>query len=127
MIYSTTATTSVGNYLRFNSDSGTNYSRLDLYGNGSAVGSNKSTNATGIYGPFSMSTVQTVNTIHIMNGSNTTTFKPVVGRAGASDNSTLQFCGTWRSTSAITSISIHCDGANFLSGSVFTIYGIKAA
>lgn len=126
IIYATTASADAGNYLRFNSDSGFNYSRTYMYGNGSAVGSSRDTSATGIYGPFTMSSAITANTIDIMNYSNTTTNKTCLVRAGAANNSTLASVGLWRSTAAITSVSITCDGANFASGSIFTLYGIKA-
>lgn len=127
IVYATTASGDAGNFLRFNSDGSSNYSRTGLYGNGSSAGSNIDTSATGIYGPFTMSSAITSNTIDIMNYSNATTYKTCLVRAGAANNSTLVSAGLWRSTSAITSISITCDGANFVAGSTFTLYGIKAA
>lgn len=126
IVYASTASSDAGNYLRFNSDSGSNYSRTNLYGNGSAAGSDRQSNVTGIYGPFTMSSNVTTNLIDVINYSNTTTNKTVLVRAGAANNSTLATVGLWRSTSAITSIVITCDGANFVSGSTFTLYGIKA-
>lgn len=127
IVYATTASGDAGNYLRFNSDSGSNYSRTNLYGNGSAAGSDRLTNQTGIYGPFTMSSAITSNTIDIMNYSNSTTYKTALVRAGAANNSTLATVGLWRNTSAITSILITCDGANFVAGSTFTLYGVKSA
>ena len=127
IVYATTASGDAGNYLRFNSDSGSNYSRTNLYGNGSSAGSDRQSNVTGIYGPFTMSSAITSNTIDIMNYSNSTTYKTCLVRAGAANNSTLATVGLWRSTSAITSILITCDGANFVSGSTFTLYGVKSA
>jgi len=127
IIYATTASADAGNYIRYNSDSGSNYSRTNLYGNGSSAGSDRQTSQTGIYGPFTMSSAITSNTIDIMNYSNATTFKTCLVRAGAANNSTLATVGLWRSTAAITSVVITCDGANFASGSTFSLYGIKAA
>jgi hypothetical protein len=127
IVYATTASADAGNYIRYNSDSGSNYSRTNLYGNGSSAGSDRQTTQTGIYGPFTMSSAITANTIEIMNYSNSTTYKTCLVRAGAANNSTLATVGLWRSTAAITSVSITCDGANFVSGSTFTLYGIKAA
>ena len=126
VVYATTASGSAVNYLRFNSDSSSNYSRTYMYGNGSAAGTGRDTSATGIYGPFTMSSAITSNTIDIMNYSNTTTYKTCLVRAGAANNGTIASVGLWRSTAAITSVSITCDGANFASGSTFTLYGIKA-
>ena len=74
-----------------------------------------------------MSSAITSNTIDIMNYSNATTFKTCLVRAGAANNSTLATVGLWRNTAAITSVSITCDGANFVIGSTFSLYGIKAA
>ena len=127
IVYATTASADAGNYIRYNSDSGSNYSRTGLYGNGSSAGSNRDTSSTGIYGPFTMSSAITSNTIDIMNYSNTTTNKTCLVRAGAANNSTVASVGLWRSTAAITSVSITCDGANFVSGSTFTLYGVKSA
>jgi hypothetical protein len=127
IIYSTIASGDAGNYLQFNSDISSNYSHTGLYGNGSIAGSNRDSNQTGINGPFTMSSAQTINTIDIMNYSNSTTYKTIIYNSGAANNSTLVGAGTWRSTSAITSISVVCSGANFVSGSTFTLYGIKAA
>jgi hypothetical protein len=94
IVYSTVSSADAGNYLRFNSDSGSNYSNTTLFGNGSSAGSNRNTSSTGMYGAF---------------------------------NSTVAVVGLWRNTAAITQVVVFCDGANFASGSTFTLYGILAA
>ena len=127
IVYATTATGSVGNYVRFNGDSGTNYSRTGVYGNGSAAGSNRDSNATNINGPFSMSDAVTVNIIDIMNYSNSTTFKTCLIRSGAANNSTIATVGLWRNTATITSVSVYCDTVNWVAGTTISLYGIKAA
>jgi hypothetical protein len=71
----------------------------------------------------------------IMNYSNTTTYKTSLTRQNTVDaadyNGTLTAVGLWRSTSAITSVAIQLtrggSAYNFTSGSIFTLYGIKAA
>ena len=64
---------------------------------------------------------------HIMNYSNSTTYKTVLTRGG--DGSILVAnVGVYRSTSAITQIQIEPQaGGNFDVGSTFALYGITAA
>ena len=60
-----------------------------------------------------------------MNYANTTTYKTVLTRASSNGDIVMANVSTWRSTSAITSLVYA--GATFNSGTVFTLYGIKAA
>ena len=65
---------------------------------------------------------------NFMNYSNATTYKTTLSRQA--DASTLAGCNAnlWRSTSAITSITLLEElGLSFSSGSTFTLYGIAAA
>ena len=117
--------------LRFNSDSGSNYSATQLWGNGSSTGSLRTTNQTyaavDYYG-YIESTDFTVNIIHIMNYSNSTTYKTVLARANQAANGTNAGVALWRNTSAITTVRAMLTNAqSFASGSTFTLYGVKAA
>lgn len=113
--------------ITFNSDSGNNYSMTAMYGNGStATGTrNSSTTNIGIGGISSGSDEEGTNIVNIMNYSNTNFNKSVFARA---NNSTyVQYrTGLWRSTSAITAISITSDGTTFMTGATFDLHGIKA-
>ena len=124
--------------IRFNSDSGSNYSGTFLYGDGSAAGSGRDTNRTSIDGTGV--TVPASGTsfapyiYQIMNYGNSSTYKTVLCRGNNTEAQTGQQIWTaasvslWRSTSAITSIYIFdLTGKNFNTGSTFTLYGIKAA
>ncbi len=118
--------------LRFNSDSGSNYSFTNIYGNGTSAASVRSS-ATSAYVAWYVCPIAAIEhnvVAHIMNYSNTTTFKTVISRANrASANSfpgTESIVSLWRSTSAITSIRI-AGGGNLKSGSTFTLYGIASA
>jgi len=119
--------------LRFNSDTGTNYSMTNLLGNGSSASSSRqSTQNMMNFSYFSMaSAANTFSTyiLNVMSYSNSTTYKTVVGRSGDAGAGTQATVGLWRSTSAITSIIVTNDGSptNFASGSTFTLYGIQAA
>jgi len=114
----------------FNGDSGTNYSNTRLYGDGSAVASDRTTNSTsmaiGILG--TSATDFGVYTFQIQNYANTTTYKTLLGRAGYSTSGyiTASVC-LWRSTAAITSVLLKPSTGNFRAGSTFTLYGIASA
>ena len=119
---------------RFNSDSGTNYSTTILYGTGSAAGSAITTNATSCLADYygSVGTVlnSSIQTIHIMNYSNSTTYKTAIARGNRSDSGTDATVSLWRSTSAINSITLGIGNSysiNFSVGSIFTLYGIANA
>jgi hypothetical protein len=114
--------------LRFNSDSGSNYSATQLYANGSSAASLPESNQT--RAPSGTIDNNGMAIGHIMNYSNTTTYKTLIARGGAGTGTYLDaVVSLWRSTSAITSISFTQDSGstNFASGSTFTLYGIASA
>jgi hypothetical protein len=121
-------------FLRFNSDSGTNYSFTELRGTGSSALSSRlaPTNGYFAYNVFPDTTFGN-SIVQIQNYSNTTIFKTFLSRANATSGSYPGAAATvtqWRNTSAINSISIDLDGDSnywYLAGSTFTLYGIKAA
>jgi len=109
--------------LQFNGDSSTNYSRTIIEGNGSSASSSRTTSSASldVYAPSSPYTL----IFNIQNYSNTTTYKTTLWTSRTS--SWLgQWVGLWRSTNAITSLSL-TGGSSFAAGSVFTIYGIASA
>jgi hypothetical protein len=114
--------------ITFNSDTGSNYSRTQLAGNGSSATSARESNYTSyrtLNTPASTSTFS-IATLHIMNYSNTTTNKTLLDRGGLSSDSTYAQVGLYRSTSAISTIRLLA-GANFSVGSTFNLYGIANA
>jgi len=116
-------------WLRFNGDTASNYSRTMIAGTGSVAQSDRSSNSTQgyfIYGNRVFTDASFNAIIHINNYSNTTTYKTFLARTGAASNRVESTVGLWRSTSAITSILFDLDTNSFVSGSTFTLYGIKA-
>jgi hypothetical protein len=115
--------------LRFNSDSGSNYSYTRLKGNGSSASSDRYSNDNHIHIGSPGNDAVIGNSINqINNYSNTTTYKTVVSRSNFTNRELIATAGTWRSTAAITTVYIdNSGGQNITSGSTFTIYGIKAA
>lgn len=115
-------------YVRFNSDSGTNYSRTQLVGNGTSASSSRSSNNTEFrMGPSLNNTPTSMLTLNLMNYSNSTTFKTTLLRSGQASGYTTAAVGLWRSTAAITSIVLSLQTGNFVAGSTFTLYGILSA
>jgi len=117
-------------YVRFNGDTAGNYSIHVMSGNGSTAESARY-NST-IWGALDFNgvvkTADGHNAIaHIMNYSNTTTFKTFLSRSNNANSGVDANICTWRSTSAITSVTLTTNNADLAIGSIFSLYGIKAA
>jgi hypothetical protein len=119
--------------IRYNSDTGTNYWRTYLLGNGSTASSGRtSSDVSGYLSETTGSTTLELAVVaHIMNYSNTTTYKTHISRSNRASSSVDALVGLWQSTSAITRIDLAMGGSfpanNFATGSTFTLYGIQAA
>jgi hypothetical protein len=118
--------------IQFNSDTGSNYSRTFMWGNGSAGDTSRSTSATSIgSGYWQTGTGNQVQSVtNVMNYSNSTTNKTVLTRWNqvlGTDNSSTSSVGLWRNTAAITSINLVPSAGNFASGSTFNLYGVSTA
>ena len=115
--------------VRFNSDSGSNYSGTTIYGEAGAAGSYRRTNATGAFiidamNPSSGSATTSIT--QFLNYSNSTTNKSLLARFSSSTQ-LGQSVAMWRNTNAITSMEIIISGDQFATGCTFTLYGISAA
>jgi len=120
--------------IRFNSDTGGNYSNTWFVGDGSSVSSGNNTNATSagiFYGNGLNNPIYPVSTINIFNYSNSNKYKTVLNRnnsAYSGNRWSALICSSWRNNNAITSITISVTYIyNIGVGSTFTLYGIKAA
>jgi hypothetical protein len=115
--------------MRLNSDTGTNYSYTYLSGDGSSATSGRY--ATQNFIPINWispsTTITTATLTNINNYSNTTTYKTVLTRSNNANTGTDAIVSLWRNTAAITTILLFSSSGNILSGSTFTLYGIKAA
>lgn len=116
--------------MQFNGDTATNYRVHRLTGNGSTVtsadfgpkGSLVPLNATGTAtGVFSTSIVD------IFDFASTTKNKTVRSLSGRLDTATEinLYSGAWFSTAAITSITLPATAGNIVTGSRFSLYGLK--
>ena len=118
----------VGCSLRFNNDSGANYSQTRLLGSGSAAASDRDVNITSIGAFVSTSTTNSIaEIIHIQNYSNTTTYKTSLLRWNNAASYVAAIVGMWRSTAAINRVDMVLSGSYFNDGSQLTLYGIASA
>lgn len=105
-------------------DTGNNYSTTYLYGTGTSAASGRESNTTGLQ-LGRIGSGNSTSIIHIMNYSNTTTYKTGLGRGNNPASLVITSVGLWRSTSAINVVKV-VGSSNFQTGSTFTLYGIKA-
>ena len=118
--------------IRFNSDTGTNYSYTELDGNGSTTQSTRATSQTFIKLTTRWGISDTVPTMHTTDvfsyaGS---TNKTILNNLSGDFNGTGSIevlVGLWRSTSAINTITFSLSSGNYSSGTTATLYGILKA
>lgn len=109
---------------RFNGDSGANYSRVAMTGDGSSTGSFALGGETELQ-LLQGSTTRSLATTDIMDYSATDKHKTVLARGNLTTGRVSAFAGRWASTAAITSISITPrSGGTFTAGSTFSLYGV---
>jgi hypothetical protein len=131
-----TSTNSYALMMRFNSDTGSNYSSHRLDGNGSSASANADTSVSAMYSnvmlPLSSAGANTFGAIvfDILDYANTNKYKTVRALFGFDNNGSGQVglgSGSWRSTSAVTSIQLVPQFDNLAQYTSFALYGIKRA
>jgi hypothetical protein len=126
LVYSSSYSTSGGEatLIRVNSDAGSNYSTVRMFGTGSSTGSDTNPNppsTNGIEGGFELSNC----IFQFLDYSATDKHKTVLGRPDRS-SAVVATASRWANTAAITSILIKPNTKNFAIGSIFSLYGIEA-
>jgi hypothetical protein len=117
---------------RFNSDTGTNYSFSYIRGNGTSANSYRESDTPyGYFSDDSSSTNPNMGALDIFSYAGST-YKTALGTFSNDQNGSGNVYATvnlWRSTSAITSVSLSPSnfGNNFQSGTTATLYGILKA
>ena len=117
--------------LRFNGDSGSNYSSTMLIGNGTSATSERYSNESFVrigyaIGSSQLASAYASQSIHILNYANTSTNKTIIARDASDTNGsgiTQLSAGLWRNTTAISSITY---ATSLVAGSTVTLYGIRA-
>ena len=114
--------------MRLNGDTGTNYSRTEIFATDTAITNQRLANENYAY-------INSVNAptgtwatfiLNLNDYSNTTTYKTILTRANSSTNVGMN-TNLWRSTAAINTIFLTALGSGYDIGSTFRIYGIEAA
>jgi WD40 repeat protein len=128
--------TNIYGAIRFNGDTGTNYSVTYMAGNSSAASSSRLSNQTYLYlhGTKGMNNNGNNNpamlTADIFSYAGNTN-KTVLTTSSNTDQSNYgaveRGVGLWRSTSAINSITMVLTSFNFATGATATLYGIARA
>lgn len=124
--------------IRFNGDTGANYSAHNLLGNGSAVSAGGAANRTYIDNagtrivPWSAVTnVMWVAVIDIIDYASTSKNKTARWFDGANSNGVSGYdrvelvSGNWRNTSAVNSITVLLTADSWTTTSQFALYGVK--
>ncbi len=116
--------------IQLNSDTGTNYSKTNLYGRGASAASARSTN----FGPIYLTDDGVTSTPHFyavdLFSYTGSTYKIFLWESSEDNNgsgSVVRGVGLWRNTAAVTSVSLYDSGNTFDSGTTATLYGILKA
>lgn len=121
--------------MQFNSDTGSNYSYHELYGNGTSAQASAGATQTRFFlhgnAPAATALASSfgVAVMDILDYANTSKYKTTRCLNGMDVNGSggyiLLDSGNWRNTNAITSIQIAPNSGNFAQYSQFALYGIK--
>ena len=117
-------------YTQCNGDSTNTYSYTSISGDGSAPTAQRGTISGSLlsnYYGYMSADLNTTITLDFMNASNTNTFKTILIRSNNVSNGVAVHAGRWSKTpERITSLTFSVVSSTFLTGSTFSIYGIKA-
>jgi hypothetical protein len=120
----TQASSTDGYGLRFNGDTGSNYSWVRIVGAATATSSSGTTTyaLAGVIGDVNKG----LTMFQIMDYSATDKHKTIITRSsGSFGNWTQASASRWANTAAITTVLVRSDGSyNFTVGSTFSLYGI---
>ena len=127
-----TATGATAGYypqVQFNTDTATNYSYTQVYGDGGSGASGSSSNQSSIIPSANgvSTTIPSMYTYDIFQYANTSVYKTSLIIGAEDGNGSGNICATvslWRSTAAITSIKIFLGTPNLNTGTTATLWGI---
>lgn len=114
--------------IRFNSDSGNNYSNVRMVGDGSSPSSYADTTSVLYVGVSTNSSNTFVINTQVMDYSATDKHKTVLSRCSQDNGWVTAHAGRWGNTGAVTSISVMPPGGSswtFSAGSTFSLFGVS--
>ena len=129
-----TATGGQSIFAQFNGDTGSNYCDVLIAGTGAGGSNNYTSQANSLTGARLLgrsigtdSTLIGSSITHLMNYSNSTTFKSLINRTNLGGG-VVSLVAMWRNTNAITSMVLTGEGpSNIIAGTTITLYGILVA
>ena len=121
------------NYMRFNSDTGTNYIWHNLYGDGASAaaytpGTGQTKVSAGYGSTNASSTYSGAAVCDILDYANTNKYKTTRSLSGFDENGSgyvLLHSGLWLNTAAISTIVIFPNSGSIKANSKFALYGLK--
>ena len=119
-------------YVQFNSDTGSNYSRVILRGNGTSAASNQNanqSNGVGIQTSSATGTNPVLWTLDVFSYAGST-YKTTLASASNDQNGSGNLeltVSLWRNTAAITSLKLQTTIDDYDAGTTATLYGILKA
>lgn len=124
MVWGGSASGTVSVFVRFNSDTGSNYSYV--YANGDGSSATSASGSTTYISQNFLTASQNTMIMQIMDYSATDKHKTVLTRWGVADTSLQMAAERWASTSAINEISCAVQSGTITAGSTFSLYGIAS-
>ena len=115
--------------IQFNSDTGSNYSYHYIYGNGSSAGASGTASTAylliGLNGSTSAAGACVVDVLDYANTNKYKTTRSLIGNDQNGSGYALLISGNWRSTSAISTITISPLSGTFNTYTSYALYGVK--
>jgi hypothetical protein len=112
--------------LRFNGDTGSNYSYVYMFGSGTSTASAAGTDSAILGGGFNSSVISQA-IFQVMDYSATDKHKTTLNRTDEPNGAAYAWAGRWANTAAITTLLVRMtNGGNFNSGTTFSLYGVIA-
>lgn len=118
-----------GSWFRINSDSGSNYSTIDIRSNGSSVASGYDVSQTigRYFRGLSNAATNNLAIMQFMSYSNTGIYKTILTEAVIPGVGVERNVNLWLSNTAISSIQLITNTGVYLTGSTAELYGIKSS
>jgi hypothetical protein len=114
--------------IRFNGDSGSNYSRVSMSANTSAAVSGSGSGTEGVISSwaFATTTQEILITVQVMDYTATDKHKTALVRSNNPASGVEAIAVRYASTSAVTSLLVFPSSGNWAAGGTFSLYGIVA-
>jgi hypothetical protein len=113
-------------FLRFNSDTGSNYPYVEAFGSGASVGGGSGTTTYFLLGYHGGGTAPTQIGTSILDYSATDKHKTGLVRNDKTGQGTSMIAARWANTAAITTVLVDSVASTFPTGSTLNLYGVIA-